>query len=203
MPPFNFRFIPRVVSLQVHKAKATFSVTAFGPTTLPTPRPHSVIRQSPSACSTFITGFQSIFWTLSRHYSPIFTVKLRVLKFFPTHTWDQPSASRILSQGAWVLYSCGQLKPSFQVQSYIFYLEDKSSKCLNKINPLTWPAACILQDFLCLSCFKPVSNCIGKSQPPHKICLIPLILRSHWASTTLLPETFYKCLFFPEIYLSW
>lgn len=99
----------------------------------PTPWLYSVIRKNHSACSAFIIGFQSIFWTQSRHYSPIFTMKLRVLNFFPTHTCDQYSASHILSSGTWVLQFLQPIKTSILGPTHkYFYLEDKSSKLFNR-----------------------------------------------------------------------
>lgn len=86
----------------------------------------------PSACSTFIIGFQSTFWTQSRHYSPIFTMKLRVLKFFPTCT-------RLVF--CWPHFILGHMGPAFlgpikaiissSIHTY-FYLEDKNRKLFNK-----------------------------------------------------------------------
>lgn len=132
MPTLNFRFIPRLVPLKVHcgHCHLLFQLP-------PAPPPnvlwlYSLIRQNPSACSTFITGFQSIFWTPSRHYSPIFTMKLRVLTFFPTHMGSA------FCQPHFIL---GQMDTAFlwpikmivlgSIHTY-FYLEDKSTKLFSR-----------------------------------------------------------------------
>lgn len=131
-PSLNFRFTPRVVPLKVHLGHGHL------PLRLPPapPPPHSTAifsyQAEPSACSTFIIGFQSIFWTQSRHYSPIFTMKLRVLKFFPTCT-------RLVFY--WPHFILGHMGPAFlwpikaiilsSIHTY-FYLEDKNRKLFNK-----------------------------------------------------------------------
>lgn len=111
---------------------ATFCCDCLQPHHLPDSTAIFSYQAEPSACSTFIIGFQSIFWTRSRHYSPISTMKLRVLKFFPTCT-------RLVF--CWPHFILGHTGPAFLwpikaiVSSSIhmyFYLKDKNRKLFNK-----------------------------------------------------------------------
>lgn len=152
MPTINFRFLPRVVPLKIHCGHCHLLLQLPpGPSPSPAPWLYSVIRQNHLTCSKFIIVSQSIFWTLSRHYSPIFTMKLRVPKFFPTHTglvFCQPC----FILGHRVLHSPSQLKPSFQVLPiHTFTLKIKAVNFSGEINTLTQPAPCTMQHFLSLS----------------------------------------------------
>lgn len=80
MPSLHFRLVPRVAPLKVHSGTATFYCSCLQPHT----PLHAVILgyqvAPPFRLLAFITEFQSILWTLSRHhYLPLFTMKLRVL----------------------------------------------------------------------------------------------------------------------------